>query len=685
MNVSGLTRDGSSACSSPTPAQDPLGLLLSAPIALVLVSPQGIVLDLNTHAATTFGFSQDEVRGEPLSLLSSRKAPGGADHPWLHRPEGPLLSRSSEEDDLQLRGCRKNGESFPLELGLARVTLRGEPVFLLSMVDLSVRRAVERRLVALSIELAQRSTELENRGAELQAEIEQRRRAEADLQRSREDFRYLFEHNPLPMYLYNPQTMRFLEVNEAACELYGYTHEEFQTLRVSSIHPPDEVDRMHRTALEKMHLPFFKLRNWRHRAKDGRNIEVDTYSHALGAGPEAVRLVVVVDVTERNAAEMQLRQSQKMEAIGQLTGGVAHDFNNLLTIILGNLELIAEECADSPSVRAMTADALASVQRGSSLTKRLLAFSRQQSLEPRVLRVDQLVNDMAGLFRRSLGENINIRHFLAPDLWRICVDASQLENALLNLAVNARDAMPEGGNLTLEAQNAVLDNDYVLENPDAAPGEYVQIAVSDSGTGMPPEVLEHILEPFFTTKPVGKGTGLGLSMVYGLIKQSGGHLKIYSEQGRGTTVKMYLPRAQGEPDAGEGAALRSVMPRSEGHEVVLLVEDDDTIRKLVERLLTMLGYQTLTAADAHAALQVLSAAPHVDLLFTDVVLPNGMSGATLAAEAQLRHPALKVLYMSGYTRNALVHNGHDDTSHLLSKPFRREELARAIHRVLHSV
>jgi signal transduction histidine kinase len=430
---------------------------------------------------------------------------------------------------------------------------------------------------------------------------------------------------------------------------------------------------------------FQTLRNWTHRTSSGSTIEVDTYSRAFGTGLDAVRLVAIVDVTERNAAEAQLRQSQKMEAIGQLTGGIAHDFNNLLTIILGNLEMIAEECAGNAHIRDMVADALSSVNRGASLTQRLLAYARQQPLEPRLVDIQHLVTDMAGLFGRSLGEHIRIHHYLAPDVWQTSVDPSQLESAMLNLAVNARDAMPHGGRLTIEAQNTVLDPEYAAANAEVIPGDYVQIAVSDTGTGIPKHILEHILEPFFTTKPVGKGTGLGLSMVYGFIKQSGGHLKIYSEPGVGTTVKLYLPRAVGSRHSTEGLQMAGVLPRAQQAEVILLVEDDPTIRKLVEKLLAVLGYTVLVAEDGPAALSAMSQAERLDLLFTDVVLPAGMSGVALAAEAQLRHPRLKVLYMSGYTRNALVNaHVHDENAHLLSKPFRKEELARAVHKALNS-
>ena len=646
---------------------------------MLATAPDGTVVAANRHALELFGYSHERLIGMPLGELSAENSRRLIDD-WMSRPDGPLLSRPNEAE-LRFRGRRADGSTFPIEIGHQTVP-EGH---LFTLVDLSARKAVEARLLRLSIELGQRSTDLENRSAELQAEIEQRRRAETELERSREDFRYLFQRNPLPMYLYNPQTLRFLEVNDAAVAMYGYSQEEFRNLLVTDIHPPDKIQRVREIVQRGFEEPFLKLRNWKHRSRSGKLIEVDTYSRALGQGANAARLVVVVDVTERNLAEAQLRQSQKMEAIGQLTGGVAHDFNNLLTIILGNLEMIADECRDRPAIRAMVGDALIAVGNGSGLTQRLLAYARQQPLEPRVIDVATLIHDMAGLFRRSLGETIRIQHFVAPDLWNIKADSTQLESALLNLAVNARDAMPGGGQLTIEAQNAHLDTEYVRKHTDVKPGDYVQIAVSDTGTGIPADILDHILEPFFTTKPVGKGTGLGLSMVYGFTKQSGGHLNIYSEVGHGTTVRLYLPCASREADASPPAVLRDAFPRSARGEVVLVVEDDPTIRKLVKKLLEVLGYGAVVAETAAEALELLASTPRVDLLLTDMVLPGGTSGAELATEAQCRQPGLRVLYMSGYTRNALIGNNlRDENAHVLSKPFRKEELARAVHRVLNS-
>ncbi|MDE1162825.1 MAG: PAS domain S-box protein [Acidobacteriaceae bacterium] len=656
------------------------------PVAMLLLDAEGMVIYANSDASKLFGYDAAELAGVSLDTLSFPKRGAGkrARHPWLQSAfEGPLHSRAAE-DDRRLRALHRDGHVFPVEIGLTARLEEGAPAFVLTLLDLSARKAVESRLLNLTLELGERTTALEDRSRALQAEVERRAEAEGKLERSREDFRYLFQRNPLPMYLYSPATLRFLEVNDACVKRYGFSREEFLAMSIMGIHPPKQQERFLGMMDELRHEEFATLQNWTQCDREGNVMEVDTFSRSLGASVDSARLVAVVDVTARNAVEAQLRQSQKMEAIGQLTGGVAHDFNNLLTIVLSNLELIAEHSADRPEVRSMVADALASVKRGAGLTQRLLAFARQQPLEPRLVDTAHMVVDMAGLFSRSLGENIVVEHYLTPDLWAICVDSSQLENALLNLAVNARDAMPSGGRLTIEAQNIVLDEEYVRQNSEVIAGEYVQIAVSDSGTGMKRNVLDHILEPFFTTKPVGRGTGLGLSMVYGFIKQSGGHLKIYSEFGLGTTVKLFLPR-----DKGNAKPMESVAPRvsesTEGAgETILLVEDDATIRKLVERLLGMLGYKVVSAGDGASALKTLAEAQHVDLLLTDVVLPGGMSGAALATEAQHRSPLLRVLYMSGYTRNALLHNSvAEDAVSVLSKPFRKDELARAVYRALH--
>ncbi|WP_374448936.1 ATP-binding protein [Stella sp.] len=389
----------------------------------------------------------------------------------------------------------------------------------------------------------------------------------------------------------------------------------------------------------------------------------------------------------REATEAQLRQSQKMDAIGRLTGGVAHDFNNLLTVVTGNLDLVLRRLGDGgdPRVRRGVQGALEGARRAAALTQRLLAFARQQPLDPRPTDANRLVAGMSDLLRRTLGETVEVETVLAGGLWPVFVDAPQLENALLNLAVNARDAMPAGGKLTIETANTHLDDAYARAHDEVAPGQYVMIAVSDTGIGMPPEVIARAFDPFFTTKPLGEGTGLGLSQVFGFVKQSGGHVKIYSEPGEGTAVKVYLPRHVARSrEADDAIAATAAEERELGHgRSVLVVEDDPGVRRFSVECLSDLGYRVLEAADGASALQLLDRHPEVALLFTDVVLPHGMNGRRLADEARRRRPDLAVLFTTGYTQNAIVHHGTLDPGvDMIGKPFTQAELARKLAQVI---
>jgi PAS domain S-box-containing protein len=393
-------------------------------------------------------------------------------------------------------------------------------------------------------------------------------------------------------------------------------------------------------------------------------------------------LYAIDDITERKATEAQLRQAQKMEAVGQLTGGVAHDFNNLLAVVYGNLELIEDKLAEDDRLRGYVRKALGAAERGAILTQRLLAFSRKQALRPEAINAGRLVSGMTEMLRRALGETIEIEVVSDSGLWAGSADPAQLENALLNLAINARDAMPEGGKLTIETSNARLDDDYAAAQEDVAPGQYVLLAVTDTGTGMPPDVCARALEPFFTTKDVGKGSGLGLSMVFGFVKQSGGHLSIYSEVGEGTSVKIYLPRVRTTESETVRPETQGDIPLARG-ETLLVVEDDVEVRTLVVSLLRDLGYGIREAGNAKAALSLLDELPRPNLLLTDVVLPNGMSGRDLVEVVERRLPGTAVLYMSGYSEDSIVHHGRlDEGVLLLQKPFRMADLARAVRRAL---
>jgi signal transduction histidine kinase/ActR/RegA family two-component response regulator len=397
---------------------------------------------------------------------------------------------------------------------------------------------------------------------------------------------------------------------------------------------------------------------------------------------EAINDQLKAEAASRASAESQVRQLQKMEAVGQLTGGIAHDFNNMLAIVIGSLDVAKRRLKSEPEkVEACLDNAMDGAQRASQLTGRLLAFSRQQPLAPRALDANKLVGGMSELLRRTVGENLKVETVLAGGLWTTFADPGQLENAVLNLCVNARDAMPDGGALTLETANAHLDDAYASQQVEVTAGQYVMVSVSDTGAGMPPEVAERAFDPFYTTKGVGRGTGLGLSQVHGFVKQSGGHVKIYSEPGVGTTVKLYLPRSRRQEDAIADVG-PATAPRANGEEIVLVVEDEARVRHLSVDALRELGYVVVQAADASQALSVLELQPRVDLLFTDIVMPE-MNGRRLADEAIARRPGLKVLYTTGYTRNAVVHNGVLDANvAFLPKPFTYDQLALKVRQVL---
>ena len=389
--------------------------------------------------------------------------------------------------------------------------------------------------------------------------------------------------------------------------------------------------------------------------------------------------LVYHDITASRDTERRLREAQKLEAIGKLTGGVAHDFNNMLTVISGSTEMLVGRLKDTPDLRAIADIIDDAASRCAGLITHLLAFARKQPLQPHNVDINRQVSDIAKLLRPTLGEQIEVATILNKDVMPVLIDTSQLTNAVVNMAINARDAMPEGGKLLLETTNAVLGAADVAADPDVQAGAYVMLAMTDTGSGMSPEVLERAFEPFFTTKEVGKGTGLGLSMVYGFVKQSGGHIKIHSEQGHGTTIRLYLPPSQGEADpvaaAGEAA--------EGGSETILVVEDDAVVRGFVIGQLQALGYRTIAAQDARSALALVERGEPFDLLFTDVVMPGGMSGRELADAVARHRPGLRVLYASGYTEDAVLHQARlDESVLLLMKPYRRPQLAQMVRQAL---
>jgi signal transduction histidine kinase/ActR/RegA family two-component response regulator len=391
---------------------------------------------------------------------------------------------------------------------------------------------------------------------------------------------------------------------------------------------------------------------------------------------------LVIEGEQQEKLATQLRQSQKMEALGQLTGGLAHDFNNMLAVIVSSVSIIKRRMARGETDIARYLDsAMDGAERAATLTGRLLAFSRQQPLSPELIDPNKMVAGMSELLHRTLGETARVETVLAAGLWRTHVDASQLENAILNLALNARDAMPGGGNLTIETSNAHLNDEYSYVHKDVPPGQYVLIAVTDTGVGMAPNLIEKAFDPFFTTKPTGKGTGLGLSQVYGFVKQSGGHVSVYSEPGHGTTFKLYLPRSHLDESRATVPAPAAAIPPGHASEIILVVEDDRRVRQLSVDALRELGYTVVHADDGETALRQLEATPRVDLLFTDIVMP-GINGRELATIATRRHPEMRVLYTSGYVPNAVVHNATlGPFEDLISKPFTIDQLARKVRQV----
>jgi two-component system cell cycle sensor histidine kinase/response regulator CckA len=476
---------------------------------------------------------------------------------------------------------------------------------------------------------------------------------------------------------------RFIMINDAATDWYGSQASEYIGETVEKALGQagyEKVKDKINEALSGKEVSFEATMEFATGAvRDVRAL----YIPHFGPGNEVVGFFALIqDITVQNRAEEALRQSQKMEAVGQLTGGIAHDFNNLLGVVVGNLDLAEEMAGNQRELLTYISNAIRGAERGAELTRQLLAFGRRQPLAPKAIDLNGQVSGMLDMLRRTLGETIEIEAVRGAGLWICDADPGQVENALLNLAINARDAMPSGGKLTIETANARLDDEYAITDADLKSGQYVMLAVTDTGAGMAPNIREQAFEPFFTTKETGLGSGLGLSMVFGFAKQSNGHAAIYSEEGQGTTVKLYLPRAHREADNLFPRATET--PRSRG-ESVLVVEDDPDLRVLTERQLKALGYKTQSAMDGKTAIEILDSDRHFDLLLTDVVLPGGMGGVALSREAKTLRPTIKTLYMSGYTENAIVHHGKlEDGVVLLEKPFRKLDLARKTREVLDS-
>ncbi len=619
-------------------------VLHSALDAHVAMDDAGRVTSWNQQAESMFGWAEREVLGQRLADIivphAHREAHAAGLRRFLATGEGPILNQR-----IELNALRRDGTEFPVELAVAPVRVGSSWLFSAFVRDITGRRA-----------------------------------ADEALRVSEQKFGSAFQAHPSPMAIATLADARWVDVNESLLRLFGMNRAE--TVGRSGyelgIWRRDEL-RVQMLAQLRAGGVFRDVEvEWLTRSGEVRSGLLSAEVIAFAGEPHF--LLHFQDITERKQLEVQLRQAQKMEAIGRLAGGVAHDFNNVLTAIFGYVDILREELpADSTAQRDL-AEVRKASERAASLTKQLLAFSRQQVLEPMVLEPTALIEDFEKMLHRLIGEDVELRLSLARDTGNVLADPGQLQQVLMNLAVNARDAMPTGGKLILETANAELSEQYAELHQPVVPGRYVMLAVSDTGTGMTPETRARIFEPFFTTKEKGKGTGLGLSTVYGIVKQSGGYVWVYSELGRGTTFKIYLPRVDAAPD--------TLLPAREpvtvaGTETILLAEDDAVLRPLAKGLLEKLGYTVLDAADAVEALEAARQYTEViHLLLTDVVMP-GASGRELARRLESHRPDVKVLYVSGYTDDAIVHHGMLEPGlNFLQKPFTPAALARKVREVL---
>lgn len=514
------------------------------------------------------------------------------------------------------------------------------------------------------------------------------------LRESEQYNRMLFEQSPIGLAL-NYIDGQFVDVNPAFAKIIGYSAEELSRMTFWDITPKDQHEKEIQQMQDLKTSSPTALFEKEVIHKDGSYVPVQISYHLLAREGLEFIGTSMQDISERKSSELalaksdeQLRQSEKMRAVGELTGGVAHDFNNLLAVVIGNAELLEERFAEDAPERTHIKTLISAATRGAELTRRLLAFSRKQMLTPKVTDVQALVDNMAVMLKRVLGETIEISTHCEKNLWKSEIDQGQLENAILNLAINSRDALKASGSgsgrLVIEVSNAIVDEEMASEQDDAIPGKYVMLSVSDNGSGMPREVLERVFEPFFTTKPVGEGTGLGLSMIYGFVKQSGGLVTVYSEEDVGTSVKMFLPRATDKKSIEKVIEMDNQKP-AKGHETILVLEDDPDVRELTVLQLESLGYNVVQAHDGQSALDVLHTDQKIDLLLSDVVLPGGLRGPEVAQKARMTKPDLSVLFMSGYTQNALNSDpAIGVTALLLNKPFRKKELAEKIREAIGS-
>ncbi|HEX7006256.1 MAG TPA: PAS domain S-box protein [Alphaproteobacteria bacterium] len=610
---------------------------------VILIDADGVILMFNPACEKMFGYSAEEVIGQNVKILMP--PPYRDEHDdyianYRRTGEAKIIGIGRE-----VVGQHKDGTVFPIDLSVSEARQNGETIFVGIIRDLTERRKQDRAV----------------------REVAARLRAVVD---TAMDGVILIDASGT-ILMFNP-----------ACErLFGYAADEVVGRNVKMLMAApyrDDYERFVRTVGVD--------REGMGERKDGTTFPMTLSVGEAKQDGESIYVGIIHDLTERKRTEEQLVQAQKMEGVGQLSGGIAHDFNNLLTVIIGNASTLSETLKARPDLQRMADAIVTAGERGAELTRRLLAFSRRQTLMPVEVDCNRLIGSMEQLLRRTLRDDIEINAVFDPALWPAFADPVQLESAILNLAINARDAMPDGGTLSITTGNLPLDEHYRELHPEVPAGQYVVISVTDDGAGMPPEVLERVFEPFFTTKDVGKGSGLGLSMVYGFVKQSNGHITIYSELGLGTTVRIYLPASRNAQAALLKEALPDDEPLPHGGATVLVVEDDPFVRGYAASTLESLGYAVVTAVDGRDALSQLAKLPDVDLLFTDIVMPGGINGWELVERALRLKPGLRVLLTSGYALETLASRGRLPTGAVvLNKPYRKAELARRLHEALQTI
>jgi PAS domain S-box-containing protein len=641
-----------------SPASGPPGIdaaLLRAVVdtaisGVILIDARGHVLMFNPACEKLFGYRADEVIGQNVKMLM----------PAQYRDEHHRYLDNFHQTGVrkiigigrEVFGQRKNGSTFPMDLAVGEAIQDGESIFVGIVHDLTERERVGRAL--------------RESAARLKAVVD-----------TAVDGVILIDARGCVL-MFNPACERLFKFR--AQEIVGQNVKMLMPAPYRAEHD-GYLDNFHQTGVRKIIGIGREVTGQR---RDGSTFPMDlSVGEAIQDG-ESIFVGIIHYLTDRKKTEEQLVQAQKMETVGQLSGGIAHDFNNLLTVIVGNSEFLSDQLKARQDLRQLADDIGRAGERGAELTQRLLAFSRRQTLRPVEIDCNNLLESMHKLLRRTLREDIDIKIDFDPDIPGAFADPAQLESALLNLGLNAQDAMTTGGRFTITTASAFLDDQYQSLHPEVRPGDYVQIAVTDTGEGMPKEVLDRVFEPFFTTKEVGKGSGLGLSMVYGFVKQSNGHVAIYSEPGLGTTVRMYLPvRAADLPTRPERNQREASQMTAGGAETILVVEDDPFVRTYAVRCLQSLGYAVIAAVDGNDALQKLGTDAHIDVLFTDIVMPGGINGWELADRAQQARPRLPVLLTSGYALETLIKHGRaSGESVILTKPYRKADLARRLREAL---